>query len=248
MAGDEETGVTIIELVKELDAGPIAAQESFPIEAEDDAGAVFARAAPLAVELLDDVLDDPDPAFRPQPDEGVTYADKIGAADRVLDLVAPARELVNQVRALSPHIGARAELHDRDVTVWRARSPTTARSSRSRCSPTAAAGWTYDAWLRGLRVSPARAGGVPGARARLRGRRVRRSCVPHRRSRPRRARSRARAAAGVRRRAACADARSRDRDARPAARCTGSTRRFERRCASARTSSGSSTAFRATRR
>ena len=55
MAGDEETGVTIIELVKELDAGPIAAQQTFGIEAEDDAGAIFARAAPLAVELLADV-------------------------------------------------------------------------------------------------------------------------------------------------------------------------------------------------
>ena len=59
MAGDEETGVTIIELVKELDAGPIAAQRSFAIEPDDDAGAVFAKAAPLAVELLDDVLEDP---------------------------------------------------------------------------------------------------------------------------------------------------------------------------------------------
>ena len=43
LAGDEETGVTIHETVKALDAGPIAAQEAFPIAPEDDAGAVFAR-------------------------------------------------------------------------------------------------------------------------------------------------------------------------------------------------------------
>ena len=74
MAGDAETGVTVIKLVEELDAGPIAAQRAFPIGPEDDAGAVYDRAAPLAVELLERVL--PDPAFSPQPDEGVTYADE----------------------------------------------------------------------------------------------------------------------------------------------------------------------------
>ena len=48
LAGDEETGVTIHETVEALDAGPIAAQEAFPIGPEDDAGAVFARAAEVA--------------------------------------------------------------------------------------------------------------------------------------------------------------------------------------------------------
>src|SRR6188508_2151118 len=60
MAGDRETGVTIHRTVKELDAGPIAAQRAFPIGEQDDAGAVFAKAAALAVELLDDVLPDPE--------------------------------------------------------------------------------------------------------------------------------------------------------------------------------------------
>ena len=66
MAGDAETGVTIHRTIKELDAGPIAAQRAFPIEPEDDAGAVYAKAAELAVELLDDVL--PSPTFTPQAD------------------------------------------------------------------------------------------------------------------------------------------------------------------------------------
>ncbi|TMK32708.1 MAG: methionyl-tRNA formyltransferase, partial [Actinobacteria bacterium] len=90
MTGDDETGVTIHRTVKELDAGPIAAQRRFPIDLDDDAGAVFERAARVAVELLDDVL--PEPAFTPQPDEGVTYADKITAADRELDWSRPAKE------------------------------------------------------------------------------------------------------------------------------------------------------------
>jgi methionyl-tRNA formyltransferase len=118
MAGDTETGVTIHETVAALDAGPIAAQSAFPIGEDDDAGAVFARAADVAGRLLDDVL--PAPQFRPQPDEGVTYAEKIAAADRELDLSDP-EQAVRVVRALSPHIGARTRLAERDVIVWRAR-------------------------------------------------------------------------------------------------------------------------------
>ena len=118
LAGDEETGVTIHETVEALDAGPIAVQEAFPIRAQDDAGAVFSRAAEVAARLLDRVL--PAPSFTPQTDEGATYADKIGAADRELDLTNPV-DAWRRVRALSPHIGARAILQGRRVTVWQAR-------------------------------------------------------------------------------------------------------------------------------
>src|SRR5262245_20567158 len=83
MAGDRETGVTIHRTTAQLDAGPIAAQRGFPIGPEDDAGAVFERAADVALELLDEVL--PDPAFVPQPEEGGTYAEKITADDRAVD-------------------------------------------------------------------------------------------------------------------------------------------------------------------
>jgi len=151
MAGDEETGVTIIELVKELDAGPIAAQRPFAIEPEDDAGAVYGKAAPVAVELLADVLEDPDRPPRPQPDEGVTYADKIAAADRVLDLSQPPEALVNRVRALSPHIGARARLHDRDVTVWRAHVSEDGSFQPLEVQPEGGRRMEYAAWARGLR-------------------------------------------------------------------------------------------------
>ena len=119
MAGDTETGVTIHRTTAELDAGPIAAQRAFPVGREDDAGAVFERAAVVAVELVDEVL--PEPEFRPQPDEGATYAEKIGPPDRELDWTRPAEELVNQVRALSPHIGARGLVDGQPLIVWRAR-------------------------------------------------------------------------------------------------------------------------------
>jgi len=151
MAGDEETGVTIIELVKELDAGPIAAQRALAIEPDDDAGDVYAKAATIAVELLADVLGDPDRVYRPQSDEGVTYADKITAGDRVLDLSRPPGELVDRVRALSPHIGARARMQDRDLTVWRARVAEDGSFQPLEVQPQGGRRMEYAAWLRGLR-------------------------------------------------------------------------------------------------
>jgi methionyl-tRNA formyltransferase len=147
MAGDTETGVTVIRLVEELDAGPIAAQERFPIGAEDDAGAVYDRAVPLAVELLERAL--AGAVFAPQPADGVTYADKIGPDDRPLDLGRP-EEAVNRVRALSPHIGARAELEGRMVTVWRARVEE-GRFVPVEVQPPGGRRMDYEAWLRGLR-------------------------------------------------------------------------------------------------
>jgi methionyl-tRNA formyltransferase len=150
MAGDEETGVTIHRTVKELDAGPIAAQRAFPIAPNDDAGRVYARAAAVAAELLEEVLDGK-PSFRPQPEEGVTYADKITASDRVLDLSRPASELVNVVRALSPHIGARAELEGRPLTVWRARVAEDGGFEPLEVQPDGGRRMEYAAWLRGLR-------------------------------------------------------------------------------------------------
>jgi methionyl-tRNA formyltransferase len=148
MAGDEQTGVTIHRTVKELDAGPIAAQRAFPIEPEDDAGAILAKAAATAVELLEDVLLEPE--FTPQPEEGATYAEKISAADRELDWNRPAEELVNQVRALSPHIGARGELHGRPVTIWKARAQG-GNFEPVEVQPDGRRPMSYDEFLRGLR-------------------------------------------------------------------------------------------------
>jgi methionyl-tRNA formyltransferase len=147
MAGDAETGVTIIRLVEELDAGPIAAQESFPIGSDDDAGAVYARAGEVAAELLDRSL--AAPSFAPQPSDGVTYAEKIGPEDRELDLTRP-QEAVDRVRALSPHLGARAELDGRPVLVWSARVEDGAFLPVE-VQPQGGRRMTYAEWLRGLR-------------------------------------------------------------------------------------------------
>ncbi|MGH3024118.1 MAG: methionyl-tRNA formyltransferase [Gaiellaceae bacterium] len=119
MAGDRETGVTIHRTTAELDAGPIAAQRRFPIGPEDDSAVVFERATRVALELLDEVFSEP--TFVPQPEVGVTQADKIMAADRELDWSRPPEENLNLIRALSPHIGARGLVDGRRLIVWRAR-------------------------------------------------------------------------------------------------------------------------------
>jgi methionyl-tRNA formyltransferase len=150
MAGDTETGVTIIKLVKELDAGPIAAQEAFPVAPSDDAGAVFAHAAEVSARLLDAVLAEPNPSFRGQEGD-VTYAEKIAPEDRRLELDRPVTELVDRVRALSPHIGARAELDGRALTIWRARIGADGSFEPLEVQPDGGRRMRYDAWLRGLR-------------------------------------------------------------------------------------------------
>ena len=100
--------------------------------------------------LLDDVLAEPEPQFRPQVGEP-TYAEKIGSEDRVLDLERPAEELVRRVRALSPHIGARAELEGRRVTVWRARVGDDGAFEPLEVQPEGGRKMEVAEWRRGLR-------------------------------------------------------------------------------------------------
>jgi methionyl-tRNA formyltransferase len=108
-AGDEETGVTIMRPTAELDAGPIALERAEAIRPDDDYGSLSDRLATLGGELLVEALD-LQPAFREQPDTGVTYAEKIGPEDRLLDSELTPDMLERRVRALHPHIGAYVEL------------------------------------------------------------------------------------------------------------------------------------------
>ena len=148
MAGDEETGVSIIELVEELDAGPIAAQQRIPVGIDDDAGAVFARAAELTPDLIDAAL-----ANRrtvPQLEDGITYAEKIAPADRELEWSRPPEELHNRIRALSPHIGARGMVEGRPAIVWRSRLSDDGLELLE-VQPDGRRRMAYDEFLRGLR-------------------------------------------------------------------------------------------------
>jgi methionyl-tRNA formyltransferase len=121
LAGDSETGVSIMRLTAGLDSGPVCLTQPVPIAPEDDYGSLSASLEQVGGELLIRALDER-PPFTDQDEQGVTYAEKISAADRRLDPTAPAAELVNRVRALSPHIGAYLELPGLGrLGVWRVR-------------------------------------------------------------------------------------------------------------------------------
>jgi methionyl-tRNA formyltransferase len=116
IAGDERTGVSIMRLTAGLDSGPVWASQSEPIEPADSYGSLATRLQALSAELLLRALDELAAgralAFAEQDEAGVTYAEKIEPSDRLLDPARPAVELERVVRALHPHIGARAVLSD----------------------------------------------------------------------------------------------------------------------------------------
>ncbi len=109
LAGDDETGITIMQMDEGLDTGGILSQRRLAVGPGDDAGAVHdalaAMGAGLAVETLDDVA-----AGRlgasPQPDAGATYARKIARGETRIDWREPARIVHRRIRAFSPAPGA----------------------------------------------------------------------------------------------------------------------------------------------
>jgi len=113
MAGDAETGVTIMRVEAGLDSGPVALAERTPIEPADDYRTLSARLAELGGELILRALDlraAGQLELTDQDDSLATYADKIAPTERRLDAARPAAELERTVRALNPHVGAYLEL------------------------------------------------------------------------------------------------------------------------------------------
>ncbi|MGE0422245.1 MAG: methionyl-tRNA formyltransferase [Reyranellaceae bacterium] len=109
LAGDEETGVTIIRMDEGLDTGPMLLAESVPIRADTTASALHDELAALGARLIVSALDGlvgGSLQAVPQPTEGATYAHKLGREEGALDWRRPAAELERQVRAFEPWPGA----------------------------------------------------------------------------------------------------------------------------------------------
>jgi methionyl-tRNA formyltransferase len=122
LAGDAETGVSIMRLTAGLDSGPICLQQRVAIEPDDDYGSLAAKLERLGGDLLVKALDE-DLPFVEQDDTEVTYAEKLTPEDRRLDPSEPADAQARRVRALSPHIGAYLEQPDGSrLGVWEARA------------------------------------------------------------------------------------------------------------------------------
>jgi methionyl-tRNA formyltransferase len=109
MAGDAETGVMVMQMEEGLDTGPVALTARTLIGADVTAGQLHdvlaGLGADLAVQALD-ALEVSGLSFTPQPDEGVLYAHKIEKAEARIDWSAPARDVHNRIRGLSPFPGA----------------------------------------------------------------------------------------------------------------------------------------------
>jgi methionyl-tRNA formyltransferase len=114
MAGDVVTGVSIMRLTAGLDSGPVCLQEELAIAPDDTYGTLAPRLSTVGGELLVRALEE-SPECAEQPEDGVTYAEKITAEDRLLDPDEPAVALERVVRALTPHIGARLALDDGEL-------------------------------------------------------------------------------------------------------------------------------------
>jgi methionyl-tRNA formyltransferase len=106
LAGDPVTGVTIMQMERGLDTGPMLAAVETPIDGKT-AGDLTQELARLGAALMVEVLASLDAREAiPQPDEGVTYAAKIDKSEARLDFTRPATEVERQVRAFAPIPGA----------------------------------------------------------------------------------------------------------------------------------------------
>lgn len=124
LAGDRESGVSIMQMDKGLDTGPVFSRHPLAIAADDDAGTLHEKLAALGAEAIVATLAEVEAGRAravAQPASGVTYAAKIERADTRLDWTQPASTLERAVRAFRPAPGAFAMLDNEAVKIWRAR-------------------------------------------------------------------------------------------------------------------------------
>jgi methionyl-tRNA formyltransferase len=145
MAGETELGVATLRMTAGVDEGPVGDMRRVHVPRDADAGRAYELLATPAADGVLAVLDamaTGTVAWRAQEGEP-TYAAKIGAADRQVDWRRPATAIADQVRALSPHIGAVTELLGRRTLLWRVAAGTGPLPERGagRLALPAADGW-----------------------------------------------------------------------------------------------------------
>jgi len=108
LAGDKETGITIMKMDSGVDTGPMLSQRVIPITPNDTAGSIFEEMSALGAELLVETL----PGYltgevkpQQQPEVGITYAPMLKKEDGLLDFTRPSEELARRVRAFNPWPG-----------------------------------------------------------------------------------------------------------------------------------------------
>ena len=121
LAGDDMTGVSIMQMDSGLDTGPVLLQERVPISSSDTAGTLTERLAELGGRLLVravEALEAGELRPVPQPVEGVIYAPKLDKRESSLDWREDALKVDRRVRAFNPAPGAGARLRGMDLKIW----------------------------------------------------------------------------------------------------------------------------------
>lgn len=123
LAGDTQSGITLMQMDAGLDTGAILAMESTPISDEETTGTLHDRLAAMGAQMIVALLASPTATWSatPQPAEGITYARKIEKSEAVVDWRRSNLEIDRQVRAFNPAPGARASIEGADLKLWRAR-------------------------------------------------------------------------------------------------------------------------------
>jgi len=124
LAGDRESGISIMKMDEGLDTGPVLAQRGLPIAEDEDSGTLHDKLAALGADLMTTTLVELQAGrvqATQQPAAGVTYARKIEKEDTRLDWSRPAVELERAVRAFRPSPGASSLLEGEPLKIWRAR-------------------------------------------------------------------------------------------------------------------------------
>ncbi len=120
-AGDEVTGITLMQMDAGLDTGPMLAREVVPIAPDATAGSLTTTLAALGARLIVDALRHPDELHaEPQPEVGVTYAHKLDKAEAWIDFAAPAEVLARRIRAFDPFPVASTQWRDTPLKLWAA--------------------------------------------------------------------------------------------------------------------------------
>ena len=128
MAGDKESGVSIMRMEEGLDTGPVMKMAAVPVTAETTAASLHDELATLGAKLMVEVLQNPAAHGTPQPTEGVTYANKIDKAEARIDFAKSAVDVRNYINGLSPFPGAWCMMNGARVKVLEARLSTDAPS------------------------------------------------------------------------------------------------------------------------
>ena len=143
MAGDAETGVSIMEMTEEMDAGDVLLVRRTPIAPDDTTGTLGERLAVLGAEAIGEAIDGLHAGTlgaQPQPQEGVTFAPKIEREQARLDWTRPAVELERLVRAMQPAPAAFTTIDGRLLKVHRAALAPATRGSPGSVLAAGAAG------------------------------------------------------------------------------------------------------------